>query len=100
MSDYSAKTYTVDEMPADIKQEIDLNFDSFDNCLVFDSLEDFAIYEVEDGWYSTLELSHDCHGAPDLLNYIDYQALGTALTQTWDESMNCVLSDGRVVSFY
>lgn len=47
MSDYSAKTYAVDEMPADIKQKIDT--DKFDSCTVFDSLEDFAIYEVDDG---------------------------------------------------
>lgn len=30
MSDYSAKTYTVDEMPADIKQEIDIDISKSD----------------------------------------------------------------------
>lgn len=100
MSDYSSRTYDIDEIPADIKQKIDIDANKFESCTVFDSLEDFAIYEVEDGWYSTNELSHDYHGAPDLLAYIDYHALGTALTKTWDESCHCVLSDGRVVSFY
>ena len=100
MSDYSSRTYTIDEIPADIIQEIDPYTANFEYCTVFDSIQDFAIYEVEDGWYSTLELVNDYHGAPNLLNYIDYQALGAALSQTWDESCNYVLSDGRVVSFY
>ena len=97
MSDYSSRTYTIDGIPADIIDELDLNTNNIEYCTVFDSLEDFAIYEVEDGWYSTLELNHDYHGAPNLSYYIDYQALGTALSQTWDESRYAVLSDGRVV---
>ena len=52
MSDYSARTYTIDEIPANIKQKIDIDTDKFDSCTVFDSLEDFAIYEVDEGWYS------------------------------------------------
>lgn len=99
MSDYSARTYTIDEIPADIVQKIDIDTDKFDSCTVFDSLEDFAIYEVNDGWYSNLDLDRDYNGAPNLAYYIDYQALGKALTKTWDESCNCVLSDGRVVAF-
>lgn len=99
MSDYSARTYTIDEIPADIKQKIDIDTDKFDSCTVFDSLEDFAIYEVDDGWYSNLDLDRDYNGAPNLSLYIDYHALGAALSRTWDESCNCVLSDGRVVAF-
>lgn len=101
MGDYSAKTYTIDEIPANIKQKItDIDIDKFDYCQVFDSLADFAIYEVEDGWYSSFDLDHDWHGAPNPLNYIDYHALGVALSQRWDESCNGVFSDGRVVAFY
>ena len=100
MSDYSPRTYTIDEIPADIKQEIDIDTDRFDSCTVFDSLEYLAIYEVDDGWYSNLELDRDYNGAPNLWYFVDYKALGTALSQTWDDSCNCVLSDGRVVSFY
>lgn len=102
MSDYSAKTYTVDEMPADIKQEIEIDIDisKSDFCTVFDSLEDYAIYEVDEGWYSgCVDLNVDYHGAPNLSYYIDYKALGTALSQTWDESCHYVLSDGRVLYF-
>ena len=100
MSDYSSRTYTIDEIPADIKQKIDIDTDKFDSCTVFDSLEDFAIYEVDDGWYSgCVDLNVDYHGAPNLSLYIDYHALGAALSRTWDDSCNCVLSDGRVVAF-
>lgn len=100
MSDYSSRTYTIDEIPADIKQKIDIDTDEFDYCQVFDSLADSAIYEVEDGWYSSFDLDYDWHGAPNPLDYIDYHALGRALSQRWDESCNYVLSDGRVVRFY
>lgn len=102
MSDYSSRTYTIDEMPADIKQEIDIDIDisNSDFCTVFDSLEDYAIYEVDEGWYSDyVDLDVDYHGAPNLLYYIDYQELGTVLSQTWDESCHYVLSDGRVLYF-
>lgn len=100
MSDYSSRTYTIDEIPADIAQKIDdIDFDEFDYCQVFDSLADFAIYEIEDGWYSSFDLDYDWHGAPNLSYYIDYKALGMALSQTWDESCHYVLSDGRVLYF-
>lgn len=61
---------------------------------VFDSLEDFAIYEVEDRWYSTLELNHDYHGAPNLKrayhskelvelgNYRGYKEKGSSFRST------------------
>lgn len=99
MSDYSARTYIIDKIPADIKQKIELDTYNFEYCSVFDSFEDYAIYEVDDGWYSgCVDLNVDYHGAPNLSYYIDYQALGTALSQTWDESRCAVLSDGRVVA--
>lgn len=98
MSDYSARIYIIDKIPADIKQEIEPDTYNFEYCTVFDSLEDYAIYEVDEGWYSgCVDLNVDYHGAPNLSYYIDYQALGTALSQTWDESRHAVLSDGRVV---
>ena len=79
MTDYSVRTYTADEIPADIIDELDLNTNNIEYCTVFDSLEDFAIYEVEDGQYSTLELNHDYHGAQRkaLTNIgLDYESVG------------------------
>lgn len=49
MSDYSSRVYAIDEIPADIKKEIDIDIDKSDFCTVFDSLEDYAIYEVYNG---------------------------------------------------
>lgn len=102
MSDYSSRTYDIDEIPADIKQKIEQKIEldtyNFEYCTVFDSLEDYAIYEVDEGWYSgCVDLNVDYRDAPNLSYYIDCQALGTALSQTWDESRHAVLSDGRVV---
>lgn len=53
---------------------------------VFDTLEDFAIHEVEDGWYNLSGMTFN--GAHDLLNFIDYEALGEALMNTWDETLH------------
>ena len=62
------------EIPADIKKEIDIDIDKSDFCTVFDSLEDYAIYEVHNGWYSgCVDLNVDYHGAPNLSYYIDYK---------------------------
>lgn len=52
---------------------------------VYQSLEDYAIYEVEEGWYSNV-IKPDFKGAPDLLDYIDYESLGNALKDSWDDS--------------
>ena len=52
---------------------------------VYSSLEDFAKYEVEDGWYSN-SIKEDYNGTPNLLDYIDYESLGNALKDNWDNS--------------
>lgn len=49
--------------------------------------EDFARYEVENGWYST-SITTDYKGAPPLDEHIDYRGLGQALIESWDESIN------------
>lgn len=55
---------------------------------VYDTLADFAQYEVEEGWYAALSFPSDYHGAPDLLDYIDYEALAGDLVCNWDDSIN------------
>lgn len=54
---------------------------------LYNSPEDFARYEVEDGWYST-SITTDYKGAPPLDEHIDYRSLGQALIESWDESAN------------
>jgi len=63
----------------------------------YDSIEDFANYELCEGWYADLDLNRDFRGAPNPLNYIDLQALGEALLNTGDSSVqwtdwNCVVT--------
>lgn len=67
---------------------------------VFNSLEDFAEYEVTEGWYSAYlgDLGvGDFNGAPILFDYIDYVKLGDALANTWDTTTHLLTSDGKVI---
>lgn len=48
-----------------------------------------AEYELYEGWYaSILNTYHepDWRGAPNPFDFIDLQALGEALSESWDES--------------
>lgn len=58
-----------------------------EDIYLYNSPEDFARYEVEDGWYSTSVVT-DYRGAPSLYDHIDYRSLGEALIGSWDESIN------------
>lgn len=68
-----------------------------EELFVYDTLIDLAQYEVAEGWYGDLDIKHDCNGAPNLLNFIDYEALGNALRETWDGSMYYFSEYGSVV---
>lgn len=62
--------------------------------------EDFAMYEVEEGWYSNFQLNQsiDFNGAPNLLNFLDFKSLGSALVDTWDNSCHFETNNGEIVS--
>lgn len=66
----------------------------------FPSEEDFAMYEMIDGWYSSTDLGQfsDFRGTPNPLNFIDYKALGEALVENWDETCNFKTDDGEIVT--
>lgn len=70
----------------------------YSNIYYYPTLSDFAEYELTEGWYIDLGLSHmDFRGAPNPIDYIDLDAFGSALTDTGDESMqwtdgNCVVT--------
>lgn len=51
---------------------------------VYPSLEDFAKYEVEDGFYIEI-IDKDYDEAYDLLECINYVALGEKLKQKWNK---------------
>ena len=66
---------------------------------VYESLEDYAYYELTDGWYAALGMTGrtDYHGAPDPLVFIDLKALGLQLSRTWDESCHYLTKNNWVV---
>ena len=90
---YEIKTYeNLEELREENEELVERLLEEFeegewtDNQLyIYPSLEDFAAYEVEEGWYSE-SIKEDYNGAPNLLDYIDYEALGNALKDNWDDS--------------
>lgn len=67
---------------------------------VHDNLTDYAKYEVTDGWYSGLGMGDmDTNGAPNPLDFIDYDKLGQALADGWDDSCHYLSDSGLVVEF-
>ncbi len=74
-----------EELVERLLEEFDEGDWSDNQLYVYPSLEDFAKYEVEDGWYSN-SIKEDYNGAPDLFDYIDYESLGNALKDSWDDS--------------
>ena len=90
---YEIKTYdNLEELKQENKELVERLLKEFDEgdwsdnqLYVYPSLEDFAIYEVEEGWYSEA-IKEDYNGDPNLLDYIDYEALGNALKDSWDDS--------------
>ena len=54
---------------------------------VYESLADYAYYELTEGWYIDNHLDkQDYNGAPNPIDYIDLEALGEALVENGDES--------------
>lgn len=90
---YEIKTYdNLEELKQENEELVERLLEEFDEgdwsdnqLYVYSSLEDFAKYEVEEGWYSGA-IKEDYNGAPDLFDYIDYESLGNALKDSWDDS--------------
>lgn len=57
-----------------------------EELMLFDDIENFAEYELYDGWYSDIFGDADFNGAPNPLNYIDLAEFGEALSNSWDDS--------------
>ena len=65
---------------------------------VYESLEDYAYYELTEGWYADKHLDQkDYNGAPNPIDFIDLKALGLQLSRTWDESMHYLTRDNWIV---
>lgn len=69
-----------------------------DQLFVYESLEDYAYYELTEGWYADKHLDQkDYNGAPNPMDFIDLKALGLQLSRTWDESCHYLTKDNWVV---
>ena len=62
---------------------------------IFPDLEDFADYELNEGWYSEMNIDRDYNGAPNIYDFIDLKALGKALEKMWESIYRNI--DGSVV---
>lgn len=83
--DFKSFSQALPEIAKRFSEEMDCS--NIDYINLYPTLEDYAIYEVEDGWYScSLQNQSDFRGAPNPFNFIDYEKLGEALESTWDES--------------
>lgn len=69
------------------------------NLSVYDTLEDFAYYELTEGCYIDNNLvDQDYNGAPNPIDYIDLEALGEALVESGDESFIYRTEGDKVVT--
>lgn len=69
----------------------------FEELIVYPSLEDYTKYELTDGWYAD-SFKDDYNGAPNPFDYIDLDALGDALSRSWDDTINYLSEDNKVVA--
>jgi hypothetical protein len=79
------------ELAADLLSDIGEGEWQDDELYVYyDGLTGLAEYEVCEGWYTSVLGTYgepDWNGAPNLFDFIDMQALGEALSESWDASM-------------
>ena len=64
----------------------------------YEDEEEFAEYELTEGWYADLRLDRDYNFAPNPLDYIDLSGLGDALIRNWDDSCNFRASTGEILT--
>ena len=64
----------------------------------YEDEEEFAEYELTEGWYVDLRLDRDYNFAPNPLDYIDLSGLGDALVRNWDDSCNFRASTGEILT--
>lgn len=57
-----------------------------DEIFLYHSSEDFAHYQIEDGWLSTSIAEHVHPHLPELREHINFTTLAADFMRTWDES--------------
>lgn len=68
----------------------------YEKLIVYPTLKDYTKYELTDGWYSN-SFKDDYNRAHNPLDYIDLNALGDALSRSWDETIYYLSDDDKVV---
>ena len=63
----------------------------------YSDIEEYALYELTEGWYSGYGLNNDFNGAPDPIEHINLYTLGKSLANTWDPSVYYLASNGSVL---
>lgn len=66
--------------------------------MYYPSIEDYAEYELTDGWYAELDFERDFNGAPNPLNHINMTSLGESLSNNWDTSCYFLTREEGVIS--
>ncbi|WP_028124740.1 hypothetical protein [Eremococcus coleocola] len=81
-----------EELAEELLNEFDNNGWVENQLYLYETVEDFAEYELTEGWYTNIGLgmNHDYRGAPNPLDYIDLTALGEALVKSWDVSSHYI----------
>ncbi|MDT0700413.1 hypothetical protein [Staphylococcus chromogenes] len=70
-----------------------------DEIQLYESIEDFAKYEILHGWYNLYDkVNADYNGAPNLYDYIDFEELGYDLIQKWDSTLYFLTSENKVLT--
>lgn len=60
--------------------------------------ENFARYELTEGWYIDSNFEKDYNGAPNPIEYINFDSFGDALISSWDSSCNYNASSGEILT--
>lgn len=79
---------------SDIGKETWMN----EQLMVYPNVEEYAIYELIDGWYQNHNLGGSFNGAPNPLEYIDLADFGADLIAEGDASIVCLLQNGKAVT--
>lgn len=64
--------------------------------VLFNSKKDFALYELEDGWYFDT-FKDDYRGAPNPLEFINLKSFCDALINSWDERNHYLTNNNKIV---
>lgn len=86
------------KLSTELLQNFDMGEWINEQLFIYDNIEDFAKYELHDGWYADRFNNTDYNGAPDPLDYINYKEFGEALKDSWDNSLYFESKTGKIIA--